>query len=388
MTAFLFLLIQAAPIPLKFFFIVGGVVVLIIGIVIFAYKTYLKSDEPTEDDLSALHIGTHATIPAKPVSPSPATRNQPPVIQQTAKLSTPAPVENKIVPPPIVMTEPPAPPPVVVAPPPPIPVAPPPPLPVQQTRPIPQRDMTSQLTEELPSNAPRTLASPVFAPTRPRQEAPQPPVSAPLTAPVSVPPAASIAYQPEPQPQTRQHVAEPEVFGSLTEVQRNQSRGNRFTLVILAIAIIGIFWVAYTQIPLFHDTVAGILGHSAPPPPPPQTPKIEIEPKVTLAGPALYVDGKVRNISDGTLENLYVEVSITYANGKLSETRLIPIFAGASQSPAASQTGKEPTPPKEDRTLPPSQMGHYKLDVPGSTFHDAQLKRILKEDGTEVMFKR
>src|SRR5205085_11627889 len=54
MIAFSLLLIQASapPIPLKFFFLVGGVVVLIIGIVIFAYKSYIKSDEPTTDDLS------------------------------------------------------------------------------------------------------------------------------------------------------------------------------------------------------------------------------------------------------------------------------------------------------------------------------------------------
>src|SRR6185295_14534898 len=134
MTAFLFLIIQAsAPIPLKFFFIVGAVVVLIIGIIIFAYRIYVKSDDLSEDDLSSLHIGTHAAIPAQPAAPSPATRKQAPVVQQTAKLSTPSPVENKGLPPQIVLTEP-APPPVVqTQPPPPLPppVTPPP---VQQVQ--------------------------------------------------------------------------------------------------------------------------------------------------------------------------------------------------------------------------------------------------------------
>jgi hypothetical protein len=190
----------------------------------------------------------------------------------------------------------------------------------------------------------------------------------------------------------QRHVHETEVFGSLTEVQKNQSRSNRFTLVILFAAVIGISWIGFAYVPTIHEGVMGIYdkvtGHNPPPPPVVQTPKIEIEQKVTLAGAILFVDGKVRNISDAPLENLYAEVTVVYVNGKLSETRLTPILAGSAQSTPAAQTGKEASPPKEDHSLPPSQNGHYKLQVPGSTFHDAQLKRILREDGTEVMFQK
>src|SRR5437870_12472215 len=99
MTAVQFLLFQAsAPIPLKFIFLIGGVVALMIALLIFAYRSYIKSPEPTEDDMSSLHIGTNP-VSAQPVSPSPATRKQPPMVQQTAKLSTPPRVENKIIPP-------------------------------------------------------------------------------------------------------------------------------------------------------------------------------------------------------------------------------------------------------------------------------------------------
>jgi hypothetical protein len=243
------------------------------------------------------------------------------------------------------------------------------------------------LREELPSSAPRTLSPPrVFSATTPRQEAPvAPSVDAPVVS----------ETEPELRPQYQPvRTNQSEVFGSLTEVQKNQSRGNRMTLIILLIALIGIFYVAFTQVPLFHDTVMGaydkVTGHNPPPPPVAQTPKIEVETKVAYNGSSLFVDGKVRNISDGPLDNIYAEVSITHSSGKLSETRLVPIFAGTAAAKSTTQTGKDGAqpPPKEDASLPPSQNGNFSLSVPGGMFRDAQLKRILKEDGTEVMFQK
>src|SRR5581483_6285220 len=234
--------------------------------------------------------------------------------------------------------------------------------------PLPPRDVSSPLREELPPSGRRPLSSPrVFSPAAPLTPRPEPP---PPPQPEPIPAAHAVG---EPPRISRQPVVETEVFGSLTEVQRRQSRSARVTLLMLLVAVIIIFVIGWEKVPVFHDAIVGafdlVSGKAAREEKIAESPKIEAVQKVALAGPTLFIDGKVRNIDQGgqPLENIYAEVSVSLANGKLAETRLIPIYEGnAPSKPGAPDE-------KANRTIGPSQEGYYKMELPGAMYHDAQL---------------
>jgi hypothetical protein len=406
-----FLILAQTPIPLKVYFIFGAIIVLIVAILILAYRSFLRSPEPTEDDYSALHIGGNpAAAPVKPAKTPPPQRVVPvtaplPIPDRTATLRAPAavdrPIEKKVVGPAIETL--PVPEPIVSR----VEPAVAPPLPIPEpvrTRiesvplpdappPLPPRDVYSPLKEELPQSGRRSLSSPrVFAPSAPRPE-PVPPAIAPVTTitPPVMPVQQSQPLQAAPTSKFASQASRPrvesEVFGSLTEVQKRESKSSRATLLILLVAVIVIFTVGYMKVPLFHDTIVGaydrVTGRAAEQEKIAQSPKIEATQKVTYTTATLFIDGVVRNISEDNLENLYAEVSVNLANGKVSETRLIPIYEGTPQAKASTEPGKE------NRTMPPSHGGYYKLELPGSMYTDAQLKRILRQaDGSEVLLQK